>query len=98
MTGQNIAGWVALVLATGVAVGFAGGVLVLAIAPEAIGPAGAAALGTLGGAVVGALAAYLGAKATDRQDRVWIRREDLEATQAWAIPPPIPERPERPAH
>jgi membrane associated rhomboid family serine protease len=92
--GIDIAGLVALVLAIGVAVGFAGLALLFALAPEAAGPAGAAVFGTLGGAMVGSLATYLGARsATGRDDDD--RRRALEATQQW-MPPPIPERPERP--
>ena len=92
---RDIASWVALVLAAGVSVGFAGTVLLLAIAPEPAATASIQLLGPLGGAVVGALAAFLGARSAVSAAPP---RSDLDQTQYWPVPPPIPERPERPAH
>jgi membrane protein YqaA with SNARE-associated domain len=86
VTQHDIAGIVALVLAGGTSIGFAGTLLLLTWEPSS-NPASIQLVATLGGAIVGALATYLGARATEHSDRVWMRRADLEQTQEWKEPP-----------
>lgn len=61
-------GPIALVLATGVAVALVSGVLAAELTPTKITSEEIAFLSTLGGAAVGAIAAYLGNHALDRSD------------------------------
>jgi hypothetical protein len=92
MMPQDWAGRSAFVLAVGLAVGWAGGLLFAAIAGRApLSDAGAHLLSSLGGAMAGALATYLGA--TGRQP--WGPRTPAQ-TGAQAVNDPPPSAPPTP--
>ena len=65
---RNWRGLIALVLAAGVSIALVSGVLTAELTPRKVTSEEIAFLSTLGGAAVGAIAAYLGNHTTDRSD------------------------------
>jgi hypothetical protein len=87
---RNWRGLIALVLAAGVSIALISGVLTAELTPRKVTSEEIAFLSTLGGAAVGAIAAYLGNHTTDRSDMTDDPQDPTEPTE----PEPDPTEPE----
>ena len=89
---RNWRGLIALVLAAGVSIALVSGVLTAELTPRKVTSEEIAFLSTLGGAAVGAIAAYLGNHTTDRSDMTEDPQDPTEPTE----PEPTEPEPDEP--